>query len=150
MDINVKNAANYFFPNPSLETVYFEAIANSIDAEATQIWIKINIDDFSNVSSFDLEISDNGNGFTDKNFQKFSSLLEVDKKTHKGIGRLVYLQYFDEIEVESFFNNQSRQFTFNENFNGKSKSVDTKNKDNRTTFYFSGKKIIANIKDTVN
>jgi len=57
MNINVSNAVNLFFPNPSLESVYFEAVANSVDANATKIWIDIKITDFNDVSSF---IDDNG------------------------------------------------------------------------------------------
>ena len=44
MKINLNNAVKFFFPNPSLEMVYFEAIANAIDAGATEIDVKINIE----------------------------------------------------------------------------------------------------------
>ena len=74
MKANLSNVAKHFFPNPSLEMVYFEAIANSIDAEATEISINIKIKSFAEVDTFKLEISDNGNGFTDENFRKFSIL----------------------------------------------------------------------------
>jgi phosphoglycerate-specific signal transduction histidine kinase len=83
MNINVENAINLFFPNPSLESVYFEAIANAVDANATNIWIDLSITDFNDVSTFELQITDNGDGFTEKNFYKFSNLLEVDEKTIK-------------------------------------------------------------------
>jgi hypothetical protein len=121
MEINVENAVNLFFPSPSLEAVYYEAVANSIDADATKIWITINLPDFNNVSSFELQIADNGNGFTDKNFHKFSHLLEVDEKTHKGVGRLVFLHYFNKISVSSSYESRLRTFTFNKHFDGKSK-----------------------------
>jgi DNA mismatch repair ATPase MutL len=68
MTINVLKAANLFFPNPSLEAVYFEAVANAIDANATNIWINVKIGDFNDISSFELEISDNGDGFKENNF----------------------------------------------------------------------------------
>ena len=125
-----------FFPTPSLESVYFEAIANSIDANATKIWIKINLPDFNRVSSFELEISDNGDGFTDNNFYKFSNLLEVDEKAHKGVGRLVFLHYFNKIDVVSSYEKQSRTFTFNKFFDGKSKISDV-NKEKKTILKFS-------------
>ncbi len=32
--------------------------------------------------------------FVDRNFEKFSNLLEIEEKDHKGVGRLVYLNYF--------------------------------------------------------
>ena len=43
MRINIKNAIKLFFSNPSLEMVYFEAIANAIDAGASHIKITITI-----------------------------------------------------------------------------------------------------------
>jgi nitrate/nitrite-specific signal transduction histidine kinase len=79
--VNIEKAINLFFPKPSLELVSFEAVANAIDANATDIWIDINITDFNDVSAFKLQISDNGDGFTEKNFRKFSNLLEVGEKT---------------------------------------------------------------------
>jgi hypothetical protein len=136
LKINLENAINLFFPNPSLESVYFEAVANSIDANATKIWIKINLPNFNEVSSFELEITDNGEGFTEKNFYKFSNLLEVNEKTHKGVGRLVFLHYFDKVDVISAYGNQSRTFTFNRFFDEKSKIVDVK-EEKKTTLKFS-------------
>jgi hypothetical protein len=132
----VENAIALFFPTPSLESVYFEAVANSIDANATKIWIKINLPDFNKVSSFELEISDNGDGFTEKNFHKFSNLLEVDEKTHKGVGRLVFLHYFSKVAVSSSYEKQSRTFTFNRFFDGESKTSDA-NEERKTTLKFS-------------
>jgi hypothetical protein len=136
MNINVENAINLFFPNPSLESVYFEAIANAIDANATNIWIDLSITDFNDVSTFELQISDNGDGFTEKNFHKFSNLLEVDEKTHKGIGRLVFLHYFNKVDVLSSYENKTRTFTFTRLFNGKNKLIDN-GEERRTTLIFS-------------
>ena len=136
LNINIGNAANLFFSNSSLESVYFEAVANSIDANATKIWINITIGDFTDVSSFELEISDNGDGFNEKNFYKFSNLLEVDEKTHRGVGRLVFLQYFDKIVINSSYGNKIRNFTFNNIFYGNS-SFSTGKKVNKTTLLFS-------------
>ena len=46
MKANLSNVAKHFFPNPSLEMVYFEAIANSIDA--LTVWFEeIDKDDWS-------------------------------------------------------------------------------------------------------
>jgi hypothetical protein len=136
MEINIENAINLFFPNPSLETVYYEAVANSIDANATKIWISINIPDFNDVSSFELQITDNGDGFTDKNFHKFSHLLEVDEKTHKGVGRLVFLHYFNKINISSSYENNLRTFIFNKHFDGNSNMADSKN-EKKTILTFS-------------
>ena len=62
------------------------------------------------------EIVDNGEGFTDTRYDKFCELLKVEEDTHKGVGRLVYLSYFDKIEVSSYFDGKHRTFTFNDEF----------------------------------
>ncbi|MFC0778863.1 ATP-binding protein [Flavobacterium sp. HJSW_4] len=141
MNINITNAASLFFPNPSLEMVYFEAIANAIDAKATLISIDINIKSFSAVETFTIKITDDGEGFTQRNFNKFSSLLEVEEEDHKGVGRLVYLKYFKEIEVESVFENNLRKFTFNNKFKGISQITKSKNDSKNTILIFSGYKL---------
>lgn len=136
MNINISNAAALFFPNPSLEMVYFEAIANSIDAGATLIEIDIKIKSFSAIETFSVTIKDDGKGFSERNFEKFSSLLEVEEEDHKGIGRLVYLNYFKEIEIESIFVDKKRKFTFNKNFKGESIVVPFENEKNETILSF--------------
>lgn len=75
----------YFFPNTSLEYVYYEAIANAIDAGSTNIDIAITIDKFAEYKTLNITIIDNGEGFTDKNFEKFCNVLSADDKQHKGI-----------------------------------------------------------------
>jgi hypothetical protein len=39
MDVETSNAIRLFFPNPSLVQVFFEAVANSLDAGATEITV---------------------------------------------------------------------------------------------------------------
>jgi hypothetical protein len=141
MNINISNAAALFFPNPSLEMVYFEAIANSIDAGATLIEIDIRTNSFSANETLIIKISDNGQGFSDKNFDKFSSLLEIEEEDHKGVGRLVYLRYFKEIEVESVFDNKKRKFLFNNKFKGTSVVSDSLNATNQTILTFKDYKL---------
>lgn len=141
MNINISNAAALFFPNPSLEMVYFEAIANSIDAGATLIDIDIRTNSFSANETLIIKISDNGQGFSDKNFDKFSSLLEIEEEDHKGVGRLVYLRYFKEIDVESVFENKKRKFLFNNKFKGASVVSDCLNVTNQTILTFKDYKL---------
>jgi hypothetical protein len=124
MQINLKNAVSTFYSNPSFEQIYFESVANSIDAGATDISIKVSIDAFDNPQSLRIEITDNGGGFNDSNFNKFSTLMEVDSADHKGLGRLVYLHYFSRVEVTSHYGNKLRQFIYDENFDGSSTTSD--------------------------
>lgn len=116
MRVNTKQAVKLFFQNTSLEQVFKEAIANSLDAKATDIKVNVFIDSFEKQESLQIEIVDNGEGFTDERYDKFCELLKVEEDTHKGVGRLVYLSYFDKIEVSSYFEGKHRAFTFNEEF----------------------------------
>ena len=133
MDINVKQAVKLFFANPSLEMVFFEAIANSIDADATDIKIQISLDEFNKPDTLSIKIIDNGIGLTDERFGKFSELLKVDEDTHKGVGRLVFLSYFKKIAISSLYEKKHRTFTFSNDFDGESKVADTDSNKHGTT-----------------
>lgn len=108
-----------FFSQSSFDMVYLESVANALDARASKIHIHFSASTLSNERSFRLIISDNGIGFTDERYTKFCRLLEVDKddKTHRGLGRLVYLFYFNNVKVISHYNgNQYREFNFDKEF----------------------------------
>ena len=45
MQVNIKQAIRLFFSNPSLDMVFIEAIANSLDADASKINICISIEE---------------------------------------------------------------------------------------------------------
>ena len=139
MDIETSNAIRLFFPNPSLVHVFFEAVANSLDAGATEISVSLDIQGFNAPETFKLTITDNGRGFTDESFERFKRLLNPQDTFHKGLGRLVFLNYFGKIEVESVFENQKRRiFVFSESFNGRSEVVALDQPaPNQTTFAFS-------------
>ncbi len=119
MDIETSGAIKLFFPNPSLSLVYFEAVANSLDAGATEIDISIEIHSFDDASSLTISVTDNGDGFTDENFDRFRMLLRPRDRFHKGIGRLVFLKYFERVEVDSRGRDWHRQFTFRDGFDGR-------------------------------
>lgn len=116
MKINLKQAVRYFFNNPSLELVYVEAVANSIDAGATKIDIEIEIEEISKPETLTILIRDNGEGFTEKRYSKFSELMKVEDDSHKGLGRLVFLSYFDKVEITSYFNKNKRTFEYSTEF----------------------------------
>jgi len=137
MNINLKNAISHFYPNPSYEQVYFEAIANSIDAGADEIFITIKIEAFDKPETLEVEVRDNGSGFTDKKFGKFSNLLDVEQDDHKGLGRLVYLAYFDEVQVVSFFDkNKRRDFLFSGDFKDQSQITNVDDHVSGTTLQY--------------
>ncbi|MDI9337817.1 MAG: ATP-binding protein [Alphaproteobacteria bacterium] len=117
MKVKLGQAVKMFFGNSSLEMVYFEAIANALDAGATEINIDIKAKAFNQPETIQIGISDNGFGFTDDRYKKFSNLFDVDENSHKGLGRLVYLCYFDTVKVTSNFDDTfKREFDFTETF----------------------------------
>ena len=117
MQVKLSQAVKMFFGNSSLEMVFFEAIANALDAEANEITISITAKALNQPESLQIEISDNGQGFTDERYKKFSKLFDVEESSHKGLGRLVYLCYFDDVRVISHYDNvKLREFDFNEGF----------------------------------
>jgi len=117
MKVKLSQAVKMFFGNSSLEMVYLEAIANALDANANEIGIKISAKALNQPETLQIEISDNGEGFTDERYKKFSKLFDVDESTHKGLGRLVYLCYFEDVKVTSHFEKtKKRTFDFSEGF----------------------------------
>lgn len=118
MDIETSGAIRLFFPNPSLALVYFEAVANALDAGATEVSIDIDVQAYDKPETLKITVTDNGDGFTDENFDRFKTLLKPRDKFHKGIGRLVFLNYFDCVEVVSTRDTWQRKFVFKKGFDG--------------------------------
>ena len=103
--------------------VYAEAFANAIDAGATEVSIAIDIKQFTDPASLHIVIRDNGCGFDATNYGKFSELMKKSDRRHKGLGRLVFLEYFKQVKIESVFEgNKLRSFVFDENFKGDDES----------------------------
>ena len=140
MKVKLSQAVKMFFGNSSLEMVYFEAIANALDAGATEINIKITANAPSEPKSMELTISDNGTGIDDTKYRKFSNLFDVQESSHKGLGRLVYLCYFEKISVTSFFDKtKKREFEFTDGFEENDNVVTEVTEGSiGTTFYMTG------------
>lgn len=150
MEIEVKKAIEIFFSNASFEMIYLEAFANALDAGADEFKIEIctNSTNPSDLNSLTIKFWDNGVGFDELRFSKFSKLLSVEDRTHKGLGRLVYLYYFDKVKIESNFSpNKHRSFIFHENFNRESKvtqSDDSETWSELTLQDFNGRRLKKN------
>lgn len=138
MDIETASAIKLFFPNTSLALVYYEAIANALDAGATDIDIQVSIQAFNQPETLNIKITDNGTGFTDESFERFRTLMRPRDGYHKGIGRLVFLSYFERVEVKSNWDDKERKFVFRENFDGDSKFESQVNPENgnKTELFF--------------
>lgn len=139
MDIETSGAIKHFFPNPSLTLVYFEALANALDAGATDISIEIHVQAYEKPDTLKITVTDNGCGFTDENFERFKTLLKRRDKFHKGLGRLVFLNYFNQVEVVSTWEKSLRKFIFKEGFDGNAPIQNLEHvQDAQTTLTFNG------------
>lgn len=138
MDIETSNAIKLFFPNPSLVQVFFEAVANALDAGASDIVIAIKIRGFTAPDTLQISITDNGNGFDDKSFERFEHLLKPQDQYHKGLGRLVFLNYFSRVSIESVWGSNRRTFIFSETFHGENQlETLSSQQPNATMLFFS-------------
>src|SRR5579884_2662546 len=137
MEIEIHNAVELFFPNPTFQQIYFEAVANALDAGANDILINVRLRSFSKPQSLSIEIVDNGEGFTDSRFDRFSKLLLTEDAYHKGLGRLVFLRYFQSIEIDSHYAEGHRYFIFSADFKGRSKLSANENKKRETRLVFN-------------
>lgn len=125
MTIDLKQAVKLFYSQSSFDQIYQEAVANALDANAKNIHITFEANSLSDVKSFKMKITDDGVGFTEERFKRFSKLMNVEEEDieHRGLGRLVYLFYFDDVAVDSYFDsNRYRSFDFNENLDINKKS----------------------------
>lgn len=153
MEVNVQKAVKMFFSNSSFEMIYSEAFANALDADANEIRINISLPDPTQLQNLNLEISDNGVGFDDCRFGKFSKLFDVEEQSHKGLGRLVYLCYFERVYVESTYQGgtKKRTFTFDDGFNGENTVDDIEPNPCGSSFFmrgFTGERLYRN--DNIN
>lgn len=140
MKVKLSQAVKMFFSTSSLEMVYFEAVANSLDAAANIINIEISADALNRPETLKIVISDNGEGLTDERYSKFSKLFDVEEGSHKGLGRLVYLCYFENVSVKSNFSSvNERTFVFSEAFEENTNICSVVYpQDSGTTFEMSG------------
>ena len=140
MLIDAEDAVKIFFSNASFEMIFFEAIANAFDANATNIKINIDIADFHNPQEqFIISIEDNGDGFTDANFKNFCKTGKKKDKKHKGVGRVVYLKYFKKVEITSFYENANKRcFVYTSDFKDECSITPDASSKKSTTLVFSG------------
>ena len=112
-----------------------EAIVNSIQANATDIKIEIIREDLtqqkisslksiSKIKAF--QIIDNGIGLNNENFSSFEELdseykLEIGGK---GIGRISYLKVFDNVRVESIYEENGKKYLRKFNFKNTNKGIE--------------------------
>lgn len=126
--VNQLNFSNYLMP-------LYETVINSIQSIELgkikkgyiEIYIKraagqkkfIDIKEAYNVQCIqDIIVSDNGEGFNDKNLKSFLKAYSTEKQNLgcKGVGHFTWLKTFREVRIESSFKNNkqilSREFTY--------------------------------------
>lgn len=119
MEIETDYAVSLFFPHAKFPQVFFEAVANAIDANADEVKITIRSDGrLHRPLALEIDVVDNGTGFIDERFSRFKKTLKPQDARHKGLGRLVFLNYFREVAVTSIFGATCRRFTFSHGFRG--------------------------------
>lgn len=104
------NIANYVkrLKNIDFFQPLYEAIVNSLDANAENIKIKFEkqiIDIHSKNQEekiIGFSIEDDGDGFNDSNLDSFFEMMQMDKSKGKlGSGRFIWLKVFDNITIDS-------------------------------------------------
>ena len=110
--VDKERAVKANFKNITFFDMVVEAVSNAIDANAQNIAI--------NISSLDnIIIEDDGDGFTDDNFNSFLKLYSPYKKAKgaKGLGRLAYLKFYRDVVFDSVYKKEDlyfkRGFIFN-------------------------------------
>lgn len=138
----------------------FEAISNSIhaieEAKENDGLIEVEIVRLTTNQLFEGDttgqpitgfvVQDNGIGFTDANFKSFQTSDTMLKKTKggKGVGRFLWLKAFDQVEVESVYQQGNKfykrtfEFQLTESGVEKHTVVEVAETDRRTTVRLSG------------
>lgn len=144
MESELSQLKSYLYRNPNYMNIYEEAVKNSLDAGANNI--EIIIQKKKQLHKTELTIIDDGNGFSSESFKRFSVLGKNQDTEHKGLGRVVYLIYFNKVTIKSNyfenFNWYSREIIFNDQFNidsatNKFKSQESVSSSYKTQFCFS-------------
>ena len=115
MQVDLKTYLDRNFKSSSLGLVYFELLANALDAGAENVSIDIKYED-GKADSLEVIIADDGEGIDDLGFGRFCVLLQGRDFAHKGVGRIVTLPYFDNVTYVSYFEDKRREFRFTYDF----------------------------------
>lgn len=136
MRVDISSILGQINENITFFQPLFEAIINSLDAQATEINININtseqitiFDNVKRISIVGYSITDNGVGFNKDNRESFSKYLSTYKQKIgcKGIGRFTWLKIFEDIDITSYTGEEKVSFSFNKNFSENSIEIENDN-----------------------
>lgn len=108
----VKKSGYYLTPVFEAFTNALEAIEGKLPAVKGQIDITVDFKGSQNQNEFTaISIKDNGAGFTDPNFQRFTELFDDSKGMgNKGSGRLQFVHRFNGVSFESCYQEEDGQY----------------------------------------
>lgn len=125
MKVIVSNIINQFNKQiPFLQPLY-EAIVNSLEANAKNIEVEFYCTDSFVIDGVQIgskiigfTIIDDGDGFTKKNLESFNEYLSTYKQDLgcKGIGRFTWLKIFGNAYIESYTGDEYVNFNFDANY----------------------------------
>ena len=145
MKVDISSILRQINENITFFQPLFEAIINSLDAQATNIDIKIYTDKqktlFDNVLRCAItgySVTDNGIGFTKENRDSFSKYLSSYKQKIgcKGIGRFTWLKIFENIDIESYTGQEKVGFKFNKKFSENDIAIENDTSERKTKVTF--------------
>lgn len=124
--VNIKNIVKKFkMPITIMQTMY-EAIANSLEANAENIEIILtdNITTDGSHAYSNFTIIDDGDGFTAENLESFLEYLSTHKYELgcKGVGRFTWLKVFRNVRIVSKLNESTVLINFSTDFDEEDKS----------------------------
>lgn len=146
-NVSIATAIKRFSNNIDFLQPLVEAVSNSLEAGAKNINIVIFVDrtktlfneDTNRISGY--KIQDDGEGFTPRNRESFSTYMSEHKVQIgcKGVGRITWLKVFQKIKVDSYSGDEYVSFVFDENFSQDKFSVKKNSTSKReTTIQFYG------------
>ncbi|RDU59301.1 ATP-binding protein [Helicobacter marmotae] len=129
MNVNIEAVVEEL-KNIKVENVIFEAIMNAIQANATNVELKIIASSLTEKNKTpyidNIEIIDNGDGFNEENLKSFGEYRSNYKKSFgcKGVGRFIYLKLFRNVKIVS----KNKEFGFTCNGMTEPKQTDSGDK----------------------
>ncbi len=129
MTTNIRRVVNKISSRMTQLNVLFEALTNSIHANATEIVCEfyssqpvLNDETEAIIQEKidEIKIIDNGDGFSEKNYKSFGDYMSDYKADLgcKGVGRFVFLKLFNDVKYTSYVEelNKKRDFVFSCDF----------------------------------
>ncbi|MCX6257956.1 MAG: ATP-binding protein [Bacteroidia bacterium] len=148
---NIKSKSNVYSPIVEAVVNSIDAIGNNPNGKIDIIVYRENVLEFDNAKPYiiNIEVNDNGVGFTQENTDSFDTYLsEIKLETGgKGFGRFIYLKYFNDVIIKSQYKEGNNYKFRNFRFGKHDEIIVDKEEGNATENYTGTKLILKNIID---